>query len=165
MTHENPKQPRHRHSRFHFHAGRRTIVTQVSPTISLLRSDTTDNEIYLIGTAHISELSTELDTNVISTVRPETVFVELDSDRAMKLRQNHQSQAIFTNQSYRNEDMFEQAMKQVLQSMFSGTGKIGSMLTAGMMNNQGGGNENTLKNMFTALYRLLKDMDMSQVLR
>lgn len=38
---------------------RRTIVTHISPTTSLLRSDTSDNEVYLLGTVSIFNLGVQ----------------------------------------------------------------------------------------------------------
>jgi len=64
----------------------RSLVTHISPTTSLLRADTTDNEVYLIGTAHISQSSADEVKDLIQLVRPQTVFVELDLARAARLR-------------------------------------------------------------------------------
>eukprot|EP00581_Thalassiosira_minuscula_P015386 CAMPEP_0183723206 /NCGR_PEP_ID=MMETSP0737-20130205/14871_1 /TAXON_ID=385413 /ORGANISM="Thalassiosira miniscula, Strain CCMP1093" /LENGTH=341 /DNA_ID=CAMNT_0025953463 /DNA_START=98 /DNA_END=1123 /DNA_ORIENTATION=+ len=72
---------------------RRTIVTEISPTTSLLRSDTTDNEVYLLGTAHVSDASTQEAIDLIRLVQPSTVFVELDATRAAQLRNGAASNA------------------------------------------------------------------------
>ena len=42
-------------------------------------------QIFLIGTAHISQASSEEVQNAIRTIKPQTVFVELDEDRANTL--------------------------------------------------------------------------------
>jgi len=78
----------------------RTLVTQVSPTVSLLRSEESDNEVYLIGTAHVSEASAKEVTDLITMVQPKTVFIELDPSRAAKLI--HENRDHF-------EEKFEQA--------------------------------------------------------
>lgn len=58
----------------------RSIVTHISPTLSLLRANSSDNEVYLLGTAHVS------DADLIRLVAPKTVFLELDASRAAQLR-------------------------------------------------------------------------------
>ena len=73
--------------------GRRAIVTQLTPTTSLLRSEKrADNEVYLLGTAHVSAASSAEVADLIRLVNPETVFVELDSGRAAELRRSGSSQ-------------------------------------------------------------------------
>jgi len=67
---------------------RRSIVTHISPTTSLLRSNANENEIYLLGTAHVSDESTREVIELINLVQPTTVFVELDSGRAAQLRRS-----------------------------------------------------------------------------
>ena len=67
---------------------RRSIVTRISPTTSLLRSNANENEIYLLGTAHVSDESTREVIELINLVQPTTVFVELDSGRAAQLRRS-----------------------------------------------------------------------------
>ena len=56
------------------------------PSITLVRS-AKGQELTLIGTAHISADSAVLVRNVISTLRPDTVMIELDPSRAGKLMQ------------------------------------------------------------------------------
>mmetsp|Transcript_19916 Transcript_19916/g.31065 ORF Transcript_19916/g.31065 Transcript_19916/m.31065 type:complete len:304 (-) Transcript_19916:45-956(-) len=68
---------------------RRHLITHISPTISLLRSDTSDNEVYLLGTAHISQASNEEVVDLIQLVKPKYVFVELDANRAAQLRNSN----------------------------------------------------------------------------
>ena len=68
------------------HHHQRHLVTHISPTTSLLRSDTSDNEVYLLGTAHVSEASNEEVVDLIRLVQPKYVFVELDVKRAAQLR-------------------------------------------------------------------------------
>ena len=65
---------------------RRHLITHISPTTSLLRSDISDNEVYLLGTAHISQASNEEVVDLIQLVQPKYVFVELDANRAAQLR-------------------------------------------------------------------------------
>ena len=70
---------------------RRTLVTRISPTLTLLRADDRDNEVYLVGTAHVSEASAREVSELIETsVQPQTVFIELDPVRAARLRQQNQ---------------------------------------------------------------------------
>lgn len=94
----------------------RQLVTQMSPTTSLLRADSYDNEVYLIGTAHISEASAKEVVDLISTVRPETVFIELDSARAAQLRTSA------------NKDPFELALRNLLGN-FSGASLLGAVFS------------------------------------
>jgi len=89
---------------------RRSIVTQISPTTSLLRSDDSDNEIYVIGTAHISDQSAKEVTDLIRLVKPDKVFIELCPPRAAKLR--HQGED--------KEDGFQLAIEKALQKFSSG---------------------------------------------
>ena len=70
----------------HAHQHRRHLITHISPTTSLLRSDISDNEVYLLGTAHISQASNEEVVDLIQLVQPKYVFVELDANRAAQLR-------------------------------------------------------------------------------
>ena len=69
-----------------FQQHRRHLITHISPTTSLLRSDKSDNEVYLLGTAHISQASNEEVVELIHLVKPKYVFVELDANRAAQLR-------------------------------------------------------------------------------
>lgn len=64
----------------------RYLVTHISPTTSLLRSRHSDNEVYLLGTAHVSDASEHEVVELIELVKPDIVFVELDSKRAAMLR-------------------------------------------------------------------------------
>ncbi|KAL7505409.1 hypothetical protein ACHAXN_005001 [Cyclotella atomus] len=64
----------------------RRIVTHLSPTTSLLRSNSSDNEVYLLGTAHVSDASSQEVVDLIRLVNPEVVFLELDPARAVQLR-------------------------------------------------------------------------------
>jgi len=43
-------------------------------------------QIHLVGTAHVSKASSEEVRNIIHAVQPQTVFVELDAQRAQQLR-------------------------------------------------------------------------------
>jgi len=49
--------------------------------ISELRNDATGQVIYLIGTAHVSELSARLVEETIRAKKPDTVMIELDKKR------------------------------------------------------------------------------------
>lgn len=64
----------------------RSIVTHLSSTTSLLRSSSSDNEVYLLGTAHVSDASSKEVVDLIRLVNPEVVFLELDPARAVQLR-------------------------------------------------------------------------------
>jgi hypothetical protein len=86
---------------------RRTIVTQISPTTSLLRSDNSDNEVYLLGTAHISEASANEAIQLISLVQPQKVFIELDPPRAARLRAS-----VGQTNRHNEEDQLEKAMNE-----------------------------------------------------
>jgi pheromone shutdown protein TraB len=55
--------------------------------IIYLRHPTTGTEYFIVGTAHISEQSAEEARDVIEKVRPDTVMVELDETRAIKIKQ------------------------------------------------------------------------------
>ena len=66
----------------------RSIVTHISPTLSLLRADSSDNEVYLLGTAHVSNASSQEVVDLIRLVNPKTVFLELDASRAAQLRRH-----------------------------------------------------------------------------
>jgi len=50
-------------------------------SISLLKNEATGREVYLIGTAHVSQLSAELVRDTIRSQRPDTVMIELDKKR------------------------------------------------------------------------------------
>lgn len=54
--------------------------------MSLLRSLSNGDEVYLVGTAHISKKSAEEVRSVIRAVRPDTVFLELCDARAAAMR-------------------------------------------------------------------------------
>lgn len=82
----------------------RRLVTQLSPTTSLLRSEGSDNEVYLIGTAHVSGESANEVSDLIDLVQPQTVFVELDPPRAARL-------------IHENQDKFEEQLQQAVASL------------------------------------------------
>lgn len=96
---------------------------------------------FLIGTAHISEVSANEVTEMISLVKPQTVFVELDPARAAKLR---------TSANTNEEDDFEKSFRQALDSFLSGGIQIPGLVGAG------GPQQDMLKNGFAALYNILK---------
>ena len=54
--------------------------------MSYLRSLTNGDEVFLVGTAHISRKSADEVRSVIRSVRPETVFLELCDERARAMR-------------------------------------------------------------------------------
>ncbi len=43
-------------------------------------------QIHLVGTAHVSKASSEEVRDIIQAVQPQTVFVELDAQRAQQLQ-------------------------------------------------------------------------------
>ena len=90
---------------------RRHLITHISPTTSLLRSDKSDNEVYLLGTAHISQASNEEVVDLIQLVQPKYVFVELDANRAAQLRSSNS----VSNNSNKMADSFN--------TLFKGIGK------------------------------------------
>ena len=65
-----------------------TSTTNLPGTMSYLRDLRTGNEVYLIGTAHVSKKSAEEVRDVIQAVRPDTVFVELCEKRAASIRRS-----------------------------------------------------------------------------
>lgn len=80
-----------------FQQHRRHLITHISPTTSLLRSDKSDNEVYLLGTAHISQASHEEVVDLIHLVKPKYVFVELDANRAAQFRSSSSSNSVSKN--------------------------------------------------------------------
>lgn len=93
---------------------RRHLITHISPTTSLLRSDTSDNEVYLLGTAHVSQASNDEVVDLIQLVKPKYVFVELDANRAGQLRRSSNSASKNSN----NNNMADS-----FNSLFKGIGK------------------------------------------
>ena len=66
---------------------KRTVSSAASTSLlSLLRAPT--NDVYLVGTAHVSAASERAVRSVIQAVRPGVVMVELCDDRARAMRQN-----------------------------------------------------------------------------
>ena len=129
---------------------RRHLVTHISATTSLLRSDTSDNEVYLLGTAHFSEASSKEVVDLIQLVKPKYVFVELDANRAAQLR----SSGSTSKNSSSSVDSFNSLFKRIgkdlppnmLQQMPPQMNKILPMLQSapdmfkrmGWLGNQGG---------------------------
>jgi len=91
---------------------RRHLITHLSPTTSLLRSSKSDNEVYLLGTAHVSKASNEEVVDLIQLVKPKYVFVELDANRAAQLRSNS-----VTNKNNNN------SMADSFNTLFKGIGE------------------------------------------
>ena len=58
----------------------------VPETMSYLRDLQSGSEVYLVGTAHISKQSADEVRAVISSVKPDIVFVELCAARAEAMR-------------------------------------------------------------------------------
>ena len=116
---------------------RRSLVTQISPTTSLLRAEHTSNEVYLLGTAHISEASANEVIQLVDQIKPDTVFLELDPPRAARLR--HSS-------THSNNDDADEAM------FLQGIQRLGAQ--------SGGGGmpfgEEMLKTFFRKFYGILK---------
>ena len=78
-----------RASRDGFLRGARSVASTSSPvpeTMSYLRDLRTGNEVFLVGTAHISRKSAEEVRSVIKSVKPDTVFLELCAARAAAMR-------------------------------------------------------------------------------
>lgn len=86
---------------------RRPLITHISPTTSLLRSNTSDNEVYLLGTAHISQASNEEVVDLIQLVQPKYVFVETDAYRAAQVR----SSSVSNKNNNNMADSFNQLFK------------------------------------------------------
>ena len=102
---------------------RRTIITQISPTTSILRSDTCDNEVYLLGTAHISESSANEVRQLAEVVRPQQIFIELDPARAARLRAsvtNNMTASGATNAEDYLEKMIHDAIKNYTKASAGG---------------------------------------------
>ena len=70
-----------------FREARRSCWVRRSETTSYLRDPRRDRELYLIGTAHVSQRSAEEVRELIHLVRPDHVAVELCPARAARLRQ------------------------------------------------------------------------------
>lgn len=111
----------------------RTLVTQISPTTSLLRAAHTPNEVYLLGTAHISEASANEVIQLVEQIRPTTVFLELDPPRAARLR----------HMQGQDEDDAEELFLKGLKQLTNHGGKLPF-------------GEEMLKNAFRGFYSLLK---------
>ena len=56
--------------------------------MSYLRNLSNGDEVYLVGTAHISRKSADEVRHVIRSVRPDTVFLELCDARAAAMRRS-----------------------------------------------------------------------------
>lgn len=112
----------------------RTHVTHISPTTSLLRSSETDNEIYLIGTAHVSESSAQEIAESVRIIRPHKIFLELDPERAARLVQE-------------NRDFFEDGMQDAFRPFAQGLPPMKLF---------GNPTEDWLSNLFRAFYRFLR---------
>jgi len=68
--------------------------SQVAPNTSVyLRNLSNGAEVFLIGTAHVSERSAEEVRDTIRAVRPDTVFLELCAYRAKAMRQQEAAEA------------------------------------------------------------------------
>lgn len=106
----------------------------MSPTTSLLRSETSDNEVFLLGTAHISEASANEVIQLIDLVKPKKVFIELDPSRAARLRASE------GNEQDDEEELFRKAFQQIMSRR-----KMGIP-----------GDANMLKTMFRGFYGVLK---------
>lgn len=77
-------------------------VKQLAATATLLRNLKTGAEVYLVGTAHVSQKSAVEVREMIQLVRPQTVVMELCPARLAKLRDSSQSspgfiQALFSS--------------------------------------------------------------------
>jgi len=77
-------------------------VKQLAATASLLRNLKTGAEVYLVGTAHVSQKSATEVREMIRLVQPQTVVLELCHARLAKLRDSSQSspgflQALFSS--------------------------------------------------------------------
>lgn len=77
-------------------------VKQLAATATLLRNLKTGAEVYLVGTAHVSQKSAAEVRDMIKLVKPETVVMELCPTRLAKLRDSNQSspgfvQALFSS--------------------------------------------------------------------
>ena len=74
--------------------GRRLCWVQQRETLSHLRDAHADREVYLIGTAHVSQRSADEVRELIELVRPDHVAVELCHARAARLRAGDHQQDI-----------------------------------------------------------------------
>ena len=88
--------------------------TQQRETLSHLRDKHANREVYLIGTAHVSQQSADEVRELIRLVRPDHVAVELCPQRAAKLRAGER----------------EQDFSNALVQAFGGTAASGGMLGA-----------------------------------
>jgi len=67
-----------------------SFVTPSSSNPILLRHERRPLEVYLLGTAHVSRLSPTKTRKLIDTVRPDGIYIELDEERARRLRRSRQ---------------------------------------------------------------------------
>lgn len=84
------------------------------PSVSTWRNPTNSRIVHIIGTAHISESSAQLAGNVVKTVHPDAVFVELDSkriSRAMPQQQSGGGEASSGGGSDNNDDAADRRNK------------------------------------------------------
>lgn len=109
-------------------------MTQISATTSLLRSDNSDNEVYLLGTAHVSQASANEVIQLVDQVQPSQVFLELDPPRAARLRHSQEQEEDV-------EQLFYRGLQQLQQQQQRGRIPFG---------------EELLKNFFRGFYALLK---------
>lgn len=105
----------------------------VPETMSYLRDLQSGSEVYLVGTAHISKQSADEVRAVISSVKPDIVFVELCAARAEAMR------ARTGNDSPNSDDSLPEPVRQLLKS-FGGPGDFGEKLIGA-----------TLKSVYAAL--------------
>ena len=93
----------------------RTLSSSSSPssnhnTTSFLRLPLSQTDVFLVGTAHISQESAREVRQLISTVKPDVVAIELCRERA----QRFQNQSSFANQ---NETTPDEVVKKLLKAL------------------------------------------------
>lgn len=111
--------PRPRPAALH-RTGRRLLSewTRQRETLSHLRDAHADREIYLVGTAHVSQRSADEVSELIRLVRPDHVAVELCPARAARLRAGD------------GEQDFAAALQRAFGAGAGGTGLLGAAFQA-----------------------------------
>ena len=110
-------------------------------------SDSSDNEVYLQGTAHISESSANEVQQLVDVIKPHRIFIELDQSRAARLRAS-------ANESHDNaEDYIERMIREALRNY--GRGGMPLPTLPGMPGG-GGDRPDMLKAAFQLFYNVLK---------
>eukprot|EP00003_Mantamonas_plastica_P030209 TRINITY_DN7385_c0_g1_i2.p1 TRINITY_DN7385_c0_g1~~TRINITY_DN7385_c0_g1_i2.p1 ORF type:complete len:342 (-),score=96.78 TRINITY_DN7385_c0_g1_i2:1091-2116(-) len=83
-------------------------IAELGDCVTFLKNPETDNEVYLIGTAHISEQSMQDVSRIIDKVKPHVIVIELDRSRAVLLNDNSTKEEL---EKFLEESLWDQVMK------------------------------------------------------